>query len=244
MTRVRLSAVLLALLVPAAARAQAVTLPAEVRGDAGAWVVVVPDKKDGGEVKWKVGPGLSVVPIDKLFPGQKAAGVVVQGPRGRYEVWAWCAKGDVASELAVCTVVLGDAPPTPPTPPGPVPPTPPGPVQGLKVLIVYESSERAALTGAQENILSGKPMRDWLVAHCSPDPAYPKGFAIWDKDVETAGMPKHWQDALARPRGGVPWVVVMDGNGAAVDGFALPANADALIAALSKYVPAKLKKAG
>jgi hypothetical protein len=104
-------------------------LPKEVRGQPGAWIVVVPEDKDGGDVKWHTSPGLVRVPIDKLFPDQKAAGVVVQGATGRHEVWAWCAKGDKASELAVCTVVIGDAPPVPPGPgPGPTPPTPDDPL--------------------------------------------------------------------------------------------------------------------
>jgi hypothetical protein len=119
------TALLLLLLWPAALWGQSVKLPKEVKGQPGAWVVVVPEDKDGGEVKWHVGPGLTRVPIDKLFPDQKAAGVVVQGPTGRHEVWAWVAKGDKASELAVCTVVIGDAPPPGP---GPTPPTPDDPL--------------------------------------------------------------------------------------------------------------------
>lgn len=103
---------------------QSVKLPAEVKGEVGAWIVVVPESKEGGDVKWRVGPGLTRVPIEQLFPGQKAAGVVVQATaKGRYEVLAWNAKGDVASDLAVCTVVIGGAPPVPPDP-GPTPPTP------------------------------------------------------------------------------------------------------------------------
>jgi hypothetical protein len=121
------SALLLLLLWPAACWGQKVTLPKEVRGQPGAWIVVVPEDKDGGDVKWHTSPGLVRVPIDKLFPDQKAAGVVVQGATGRHEVWAWCAKGDKASELAVCTVVIGDAPPVPPGP-GPTPPTPDDPL--------------------------------------------------------------------------------------------------------------------
>jgi hypothetical protein len=123
------SALLLLLLWPAIAFGQSVKLPKEVKGQPGAWIVVVPEDKDGGEVKWHTSPTLTRVPIDKLFPDQKAAGVVVQGPTGRHEVWAWCAKGDKASELAVCTVVIGDAPPVPPGPgPGPTPPTPDDPL--------------------------------------------------------------------------------------------------------------------
>ncbi len=110
---------------------QGVKLPKEVTGQPGAWVVIVPESKDGGKVKWRAGPGLTLVPIDKLFPNQEAAGIVVMGPAGRYEVWAWNAKGDVASELATTAVVIGQPGPIPPpVPPGPdpPPPVPPGPV--------------------------------------------------------------------------------------------------------------------
>lgn len=101
--RVVLSLILFTTLATSA-RAQSVKLPGEVRGDPGAWIVVVPESKEGGKVKWHVSRGLTLVPIDKLFPGQEAAGVVVQGSTGTYEVWAWSAKGDVASDLAVCKI--------------------------------------------------------------------------------------------------------------------------------------------
>lgn len=198
----------------ASACGQSVTLPKEVQGDPGAWIVVVPEAKDGGKVKWHVGPGLTRVPIDRLFPGQEPAGVVVQGPKGRYQVWAWNAKGDVASELAVCTVVIGDAPPGPNPPPGPDPPQPPPeppspapiPGDGLRFLIVFETADVPKLTAAQRDALysplSAGKVRDYVLAKCPKGPdGKTHDFRIWDKDDNPAGDAKIWQDAMARPRG-------------------------------------------
>lgn len=232
-----LSALLLLSLPTGLALGQSVTLPKEVRGEPGAWIVVVPEKKDGGRVKWRVGPGLSRVPIDQLFPGQESAGVVVQGQRGTYEVWAWCAKGDVASELAVCRVVIGDVPPVPP---GPVPPVPPGPVppipgDGLAVLIVYESAELAKLPEAQRGVIFGATVRDYLNRKCAPDPAVAswKRFRIWDKDLDLAAEHQLWRDAMARPRKSVPWIVVSNGK-AGFEG-PLPATVDEAMKLLRQF---------
>lgn len=175
---------------------------------------------------------------------------VTAAPKGTLTVSVKCVSAKLdkegkfigfATTFGSVTFAVGEPGPGP-NPPPPDPP-PPVPTAGLKVLIVYESGERKGLTAAREAIISGKVMRDWLIANCSPDAAYPKGYAIWDKDVDASGAPKHWQDALASPRTSVPWLVVMDGSGKVVHGEALPADTAATIAVLSKYVPKK-KKAG
>lgn len=113
--------VALLLLAPAAA-GQSVTLPEKIEAQPGEWVIIVPTAHDGGPVRWHVSPGLIRVPIEKLFPKLDPAGVVVRGPKGTYQVWAWTAKGDRASPLAVCVVQVGEPTPTPPDPPPPPPP--------------------------------------------------------------------------------------------------------------------------
>lgn len=109
-------AVFVALALPNMVSAQKVVLPKQVTGQAGEWVVIVPDAKEGGEVKWKLSDGLTQVRLDILFPGQKPAGIVVKGPRGKYKVWAWNALKDVASDLSECEVQIGDPIPPPPPP--------------------------------------------------------------------------------------------------------------------------------
>lgn len=211
--------VLVALCVLSPLSAQSVTLPKEVTGDPGSWVVVVPSAKDGGEVKWKLGFGLTQVRLDLLFPGQKSAGIVVQAPKGRYEVWAWNAKGDVASDLAVCVVVIGDSPPVPPgpippgpTPPGPVPPIPPGPQPGVNpftdpnfhALVVYETAD--ALPPLQRAILTGTDIRNYLKTKSAD------GYRFLDKDADVTESPKWVKDAMARPRTSLPWIMLGEGE--------------------------------
>lgn len=220
---------------------QSVKLPDEVKGDPGAWVVVVPTSKDGGDVKWKIGPGLTRVPIEQLFPGQKPAGVVVQARKaGTYEVWAWNAKGDVASDLAVCKVTIGDVPPDPGPGPGPGPdpgPTPgpaPIPVAGFRVLMLYEEEDKAKYPASQLSVLTGRAVRDYLESKCVVGPdSKTREYRIWDKDVDASPESKHWQDALKRPRTALPWVIISDGK----TGFEgpLPQTIEETLTLLKKY---------
>lgn len=205
----------------ASASGQKVVLPAEVKGDPGAWIVIVPESKDGGEVRWKVGKGLTLVPIDRLFPGQKAAGIVVQAGKGQYEVWAWNAKGDVASELAVCKVIVGDAPTPPdpgPQPPGPQPPQPPGPnppgpqppspdppapipADGFRVLFVVERADLPRYPREVMNVMGDtRKVIPYMNAKCVKGPDGTPEWRQWDKDDPTGAEEKHWQDAMKRPR--------------------------------------------
>ncbi len=118
------SALLACLLLAAPAQAQKVTLPAEVKAGVGAWVIVAPESLEGGKPKWRADPGLQEVRLDLLLPPETLAqlkGKVYTSPTaGRFRVEAWNAKGDVASEISTCWVVVGEpAPPVPPVPPGP-----------------------------------------------------------------------------------------------------------------------------
>jgi hypothetical protein len=96
-----------------------VTLPAEVKTAKGSWAIIVPTKVDGGQVKWRLGPKLTLVDLSALFPNVKAAGIVVMSSEDVTSyVEAWNAKGDVASDIVKCKVVIGtggdpDVPPTP-----------------------------------------------------------------------------------------------------------------------------------
>lgn len=205
---------LLILLTASQACSQHVTLPKEVKGEPGAWIVIVPDEKDGGEVKWKVSKGLTLVPLDKLFPGKKAAGIVVQAPKGIYEVWAWNAKGDVASELSVCIVNIGNAP-TPGPDPGPDPepdPKPlPGQIKDLRVLILYETNQLIPVE--QDLILRGVPFRTLLNSKCGVDPnrADWKAWRIYDKDIALTGARGFWKENMQRPPS-TPFIYLFDGD--------------------------------
>lgn len=229
-------AVLLVLTWPALCWAQSVKLPQEVKGDPGAWIVVVPESKDGGEVKWKVGKGLTLVPIDRLFPGQKAAGVVVQGPKGRYEVWAWNAKGDVASDLAVTTVVIGEAPDPGPGPgpdPGPEPP-----ITGKRALIIFESAKQREMPEKQLQILYSADVQSYLKANTDLDAdGKTRVCGAFDQNDNLESYSPHLARMMKEPRESLPWVV-LEGPGGKFKG-PLPADPPAFLALARKYLEGK-----
>jgi hypothetical protein len=118
-----------------------VTLPQEIRARAGSWIVVAPVSLNGGPPKFDVPAGMTEVDISAIFGPdaiKNAKGKVLQSDtNGTYVVSAWNAKGDVASKISKCSVIITGGngpvvvpPPGPPvTPPGPPnPPPPPTPV--------------------------------------------------------------------------------------------------------------------
>lgn len=111
-------AVLLFAAAIAAAAPPEVKLPAEAKGQPGAFVVVRAETA-GKAVRWYApDPGLSLFPSD-LLADRKVA-IVVGSKPGRYRLVAWTAAGDEPSEPAICVIQIGDPPP-----PGPTPPVPP-----------------------------------------------------------------------------------------------------------------------
>ena len=92
----------------------ALTLPAEVKGDVGAYVTV-PATTTGKTAQWLVlDPGLNLFPIDLLKDSKTA--VVSSSRAGRYRLLAYTAAADEASAPAVTTVTIGNAPPPGPGP--------------------------------------------------------------------------------------------------------------------------------
>lgn len=133
----RFAFALVAISFSSSAYAQSVTLPAEIKGAPGTWIIVTPDAVDGGAVKWRIDPLLQEVRLDRLFPGMEPKGKVVTGPAGTYKVEAWNAKGDVASDIATVLIKIGDvAPIVPPPPKDPKEPLPPPVTSSLYFLIV------------------------------------------------------------------------------------------------------------
>ncbi len=235
-----------------AATLPSLTLPDTVQGQPGAWVVVVPQAKTGGEVKWRVGPGLTLVDVGTLFPGTKPAGAVVQGPEGQYEVWGHCALGSVATDSQLTKVVIGK--PVPPVPPGPVPPGPtppvppvppvppaPIPADGLHVLIVYDAKTLASLPKDQQLIFYAQSLRQYLDGKCPAGPdGKTKEYRIWPVGADVSQESTLWQDAYNRSRQSTPWIVISNGTKGGFEG-PLPANTDATLELIKKYAePAKV----
>ena len=108
-----------------------VTLPKEVPGEVGGFVVVRADVKDAKAVKYvTLDAGLSVFPGDLLT--DKTVTVVVASKPGRYRILAYAGNADGASDPATTTVVIGGATDSQP-PPKPIDPPP---VTGSKLFFL------------------------------------------------------------------------------------------------------------
>jgi hypothetical protein len=125
-------------------------------------------------------------------------------------------------------------PPDPPTPPVPPPPTP---VTSFRVIFVTESGD--TLTAAQNSVIYGKTVSDYLSAKCTGGVA---GWRRRDKDAPgesdptMAGM---W-DAIKPKVTGTPCVAIAvergDGKGIVVDILPLEATPAAQVATFDKYL--------
>lgn len=225
---------LLAALVAAAAP-PALVVPDEVR-PTGQYVRVSP-KTDAVAVAYVGLDGVEPIPSDVLKDGRlfllDARGLAP----GRYRFAAVAASKEGEQARADFVVVI-PGPPVPPTPPGPTPPVPPppGPApipgDGLRVLIVYESSEVAKYAPGQITVLYAKDVRDYLNARCVKANNWPE-WRVFDKDADASGESDLWKAALKRDRKTLPWLVVSNGR----DGYEgpLPASVDEALALLKKY---------
>ena len=230
--------IILLLVLPLCSLAQTIKLPPEVKGDVGTFIRV-PAETAEKEVRWYSPDKLALFPVDLLKDSKTA--IVAATVKGRYRLIAWTAKGDVPSLPAECVVVIGDVPPGPgPVPPGPDPPIPPDPGPspipgaGMKVLIVYETADLPKMPAAQSVALRAKVVWDYLDAKCVAGPdGKTKQWRIWDKDVDTRNESKLWQDAFARKRASVPWIVI--GTERAGYEGPLPENTDKVLELLKKY---------
>lgn len=227
----------------AACVGQAVDVPKEIKGAPGAWVIVAP-KVDGGAPKWRIDPALQEVELGQLLPPEftsKLKGrVFTSNVPGRYKIELWCAKANVASDIATTWIVIGNPPPVPPGPgpdPKPKPDPDPSPKDapiagdGLRVLIVHETSQ--PLSQSQFATIYGQQFRDYLRAKCAKGADGSAEARIWDKDVDTKDAPKHWQDAMKRPRQSIPWLIVSNGK----TGFEgpLPQTLDEALAIVKRF---------
>lgn len=147
------------------AAAPTVTLPVEIRGSVGAWIIVAPELVDGGKPRWRFDDGLQEVRLDLLFPtdlvSQAKGKVFTAAAAGRFKVEAWNAKGDVASDITTCWIVVGSPTPVVVIPPGPITPLPPGPVvppvvtpdtKILQAVYVYEKDTHQVPSGVMAGL--------------------------------------------------------------------------------------------
>jgi len=112
---------------------------------------------------------------------------------------------------------------------------PHGPIigRGLRVLIVEETAERSKLPPAQAAELTSGIVFDYLNEKCTDEASGKKAWRIFDKDTPLENETKYWQDAMARKRTSLPWLIVSNGR----KGFEgpLPPSVDELLDLLKKY---------
>jgi hypothetical protein len=141
---------------------------------------------------------------------------------------------------------LGPTPPTPPAPgptpgpgpapgPNPKPPEPkpptPEPVKSFRVILVYESGD--TLTAAQNAVLYGKAVEDYLTGRCTGGKA---GWGRRDKDTDpatdTTGLKDLW--AAVKPKvTGTPALAIAVNDKVVLEPF--PGTAAEAVALLKKY---------
>src|SRR4029079_5276600 len=95
----------------------------------------------------------------------------------------------------------------PPDPPGPTP----IPAQGLRVLMVYETSELNKMPPQQLLVLHSQTITDYMNSHCAKVGTQPE-WRKFDKDTDVSKQSTIWQDAMKRPRQSIPWLVVSNGK--------------------------------
>lgn len=158
---------------------------------------------------------------------------------GTATVAAWGVKDGRPAKLATFTVLTnrGPRPPPdvdPPNPPGPKPDpkvekSPWDNAPGLRVMVIYP--KRGALPAAQQSIVTGKRVRDYLDANTAKENGE-AAYWIVKTDEDVTGLGIGWQKAYATLKGD-RWVVV--GNGARWTAEPMPENADKMLELLSRY---------
>ena len=159
---------------------------------------------------------------------------LIEAGAGSYAVTAW---PDGAAQPITSIVVLGGSPiPVPPIPPGPdppVPPIPPGPLpipgEGLRVMFVYESSDKTNVT----NLIHSREVYDYLNAKCAKAANSVPEWRYFDQNVNLENNYPIWRDAMKRERKSLPWAVIANGK----TGYEgpMPTNKADLLALLRKF---------
>lgn len=243
---------------------QSVILPAKAEGGVGVWIVVVPDRMtvEFNLVKWRTSPGLTEVPLDRIFPGAKPQAKVFQAIKsGRYKVEAWV-EGDAKLPLdrssvltilqdktltdsakieqsaallqgiSACVVTVGEPGPIPPDP-KPPDPKPPDPKPVVPVgFRVLLIHESQEASPA---FFDARSVKVYLDAKTVKDGTHPSWRRL-DKDQTGVNLPKElrllWE--AAKPKMTTYPAIVIAVN-EQVTIHALPKDEAALLALLKQH---------
>ncbi len=213
-----------------------------IEGDRDKFVrLTLPGKVE--EPQWQTFP-FDVLDSEELDGGKR---LVVSGPPGEYFAVAWY-KSEGKAQIRRFRVRIGDPPapaPVPPAPgpgpgPGPAPsPLPvPGLAEGLRVVLVSETSAR--LPAAQAAALDSARVAEYLNAHCAKDASGRASWRLYDPDVtlarEDPTMASLWAACLPKvraPDARLPVVFIF--NGPAGFPVPLPADEAGLLDLLQRY---------
>lgn len=102
----------------------------------------------------------------------------------------------------------------------------PIPADGLHVLVVEETEDRTKLPPSQIVALTSSVLRDYVAAKQGQ-------FMMADDDSPIEHMDPLWAAALARPRTGLPWIIVSNGTNGAEQ--LLPQDIDATLELIRQY---------
>lgn len=153
------------------------------------------------------------------------------------EVIDWVAKLPTTTRFIIN---VGGTPPTPePKPDDPKPPRPdvtPAPIKdpGLRVLIVYESSQLSILPTPQREILFNTVLRAWMTQNCARENNRPE-WRIVDQNQPDVADTASMKALFDRPRMSVPWLVISNGTKNTGYEGVLPANYDELAKLLEAH---------
>lgn len=154
---------------------------------------------------------------------------------GKYRITAYGYDPEKGQARKRIDVELGPPqppiPPEPPTPP-PVPQDLPIEGQGLRMVVIYESSDLSRMPESQKQILYSIEIREYLNSKC-PQENGSFEYRFWDKDVDLEFVSERWKKAMAKPRQSIPWVAIANGK----EGFAgpLPGSVADMLTLLRKY---------
>ncbi len=113
-------------------------------------------------------------------------------------------------------------------------PDPATPLVGMRVLIVEETGAKYSpgVTTTLNSARSGD-IDAWLDEHCAKEKTGATANHVWDKDLDVSQQSRFWQNAMARKRDSLPWIIISNGR----RGFEgpLPESPEALLELLKKY---------
>lgn len=194
-------------------------------------------KLDEGEKAIVLSQDFSPVDIISTFDS-----LAFTGLPGRYVVVVL--KGDEQPQQFFTKITGTVPPPTPdpkpdPKPDDPKPPRPdvtPAPIKdpGLRVLIVYESSQLSILPTPQREILFNTVLRAWMTQNCARENNRPE-WRIVDQNQPDVADTASMKALFDRPRMSVPWLVISNGTKNTGYEGVLPANYDELARLLETH---------